>query len=71
MNPEDRDILIRLDENMRHVVEWTKTHQKDDDTRHTAIVGRVDTLEKDKIKVVTAGGVLGALVALCVKMWPK
>ena len=32
---------------------------------------RVDTLEKDKIKVVTAGGVLGALVAFCVKLWPK
>lgn len=34
MNQEDHDTILTVASDVRHIVEWTKVHTKDDDNRH-------------------------------------
>lgn len=61
MNDDMRDMVVRMDENIKHIKEWTGNH----DCTHKNIILRIDVLEQWKWKWVGAmalGGVLLSLV---------
>lgn len=46
LSPGDHDVLITIASDMRHMVEWTKSHERDDEIKHSANNKRLDAISR-------------------------
>ena len=47
MNTEERDMLIEVKNDMKHLVAWTHEHSELDDQRHRDSLMKFDKIDKD------------------------
>ena len=67
VNQEDHDILINISSDVKHIIEWNKGHQTQDDDRHKENIFRITALERSKWQIIGGVSVMGFVISIAVK----
>jgi len=49
MNTEERDWLLEMKSDMRHMLEWAKTHTQNEDKRHEDNLKKFEDIRKNEV----------------------